>query len=369
MNYLDAVRTELAALGARNLRRVPRRALPSGAIDFASNDYLDVSRHPRVLAALRGAERAGSGGSRLLSGAHPEHAALERELADWTGREATLLFSSGYLAVLGAIVTLARFARHAYSNAENHACAIDALRLTKLPRSLFAHGALPPARARVAPALVVTESVFGMSGVRAEIGDLLAALGEHDVLIVDEAHALGVVGPGGAGACAGYADPRAIVISTLSKALGGAGGFVAGPAEVVALLATAARTFVFETAMPPALASAMRAAVEVVRGEEGEALRARLRENVATLHERLAALGVDVAPGTLPVVPVHAGDAAAALALGAALEAQGLYAPAIRPPTVPPGRAQVRVTVRAGHTRADLETLARALAAARLAPA
>jgi 8-amino-7-oxononanoate synthase len=366
---LEAVRAELAALEARSLRRTLRRAVPPNALDFASNDYLDVGRHPRVLAAFRAAERAGSGGSRLLSGAHPEYAALEAELAGWTGREAALLFSSGYLAVLGAIVTLARFTRCAYSNAENHASAIDALRLAKLPRALFAHDALPPAPARETPALVVTESVFAMSGARADIGALLAALAAGDVLVVDEAHALGIVGPGGAGACAGHTDSRTIVIGTLSKALGGAGGFVAGPADAVALLATAARTFVFETAMPPALAAAMRVALEVVRGAEGERLRARLRGNVALLHDLLAAYGVALAPGTLPVVAVHVGEAGAALALAAELEAHGIYAPAIRPPTVPRGRAHVRLTVRASHSRVELEKLARTLAAARLVSA
>ncbi|MBD5606575.1 MAG: aminotransferase class I/II-fold pyridoxal phosphate-dependent enzyme, partial [Candidatus Eremiobacteraeota bacterium] len=348
----------------RSLRRELRSCVPAGTLDFSSNDYLDMARHPRVRAALSHA-RVGSGGSRLLSGAHVEHAELERVLARWVGRERALLFSSGYLAVLGAVVTLAPFARHAYANAENHACAIDALRLTKLPRTLFAHGALPPAAARVEPALIVTESSFGMSGIRTDIAALVATLGPSDVAVIDEAHALGVDGPNGAGACARHADERLIVIGTLSKALGGAGGFVAGPADAIDLLATAARTFVFETAPPPALAAAMLVAVEIVAGDEGERRRARLRENVDVLHEALLARDVTVARSGGPVVPILIGDAAEAFALGAALERRGIYAPAIRPPTVAAGRSQLRITVRSDHTHAELRAFANALAAVR----
>ena len=352
MSYLDAVRAALASLEERSLRRSLRRTLPPGAIDLASNDYLGLARHPDVVAAFARASRVGSGGSRLLSGAHAEHAALEDELAAWTGREAALLFSSGYLAALGAIVTLAPVARHAYSHADNHACAIDALRLAKLPRTLYRGDALPPRATRETPALVVTESTFGMSGARADLHALVADLGEGDVAIVDEAHALGIVGPGGAGACAALADPRIVVVGTLSKALGGAGGFVAGPAEVIAFLATAARTFVFETAAPPALAAALRVSLALVRGDEGERRRTRLRANVATLRAALASHGIGVPQGDGPIVPLHVGDAAEALALGAALESAWVLRARDSAADRPAGaRADPRDRTRRSHAR------------------
>jgi 8-amino-7-oxononanoate synthase len=365
VSYLAAVREALARLERRSLRRELRRNVPPGAVDFSSNDYLGLACHPHVRAALAAPARVGAGGSRLLSGAHAQHAELERELAAWTGRERALLFSSGYLAMLGAVVTLAPFARHAYSHAENHACAIDALRLSALPRSIFAHGELPAAAERIAPALVVTESSFGMSGRQSDIGALVASLSGDDVAIVDEAHALGIAGRHGSGSCAPYRDERIIVVGTLSKALGGAGGFVAGPADAIALLATAARTFVFETAAPPALAAAMGVALAIVRGAEGDLRRARLRGNVAELRAALEAGGIAVGPIPGPIVPIPIGDAAEAVALGAALEGRGFYAPAIRPPTVPAGRAQLRITVRADHTSAELLAFADALGAVR----
>ena len=369
MSALERVRAKLGELEQHSLRRTLRRSLPGGALDFASNDYLGLSYDPRVLAALPEATRAGSGGSRLLSGAHDAHVDLEGSLAAWTRRESALLFSSGYLAVLGAIVTLAPFVRHAYSDKENHACAIDALRLTKLDRTLFARGTLPAGALRIAPAMVVTESLFGMSGTRVDVAALVASLGTEDVLVVDEAHALGVAGPRGAGLCADIADPRLVVVGTLSKALGGAGGFVAGPSDVIALLATSARTFVFDTAPPPVLARAMRVAVEIVASDEGERRRTTLRENVATLHAALAANDIDVgcAASLDPIVPLLVGSVPETIALSTALEERGIFAPAIRPPTVSPGRAQLRITVRADHARADLERFAREYAAVRLA--
>ncbi|GAC1395299.1 MAG: hypothetical protein NVSMB59_12550 [Vulcanimicrobiaceae bacterium] len=227
--------------------------MPAGAIDFSSNDYLGMASHAGTVARLRAATQVGSGGSRLLSGAHPEHVALEADLAAWTGREAALLFSSGYLAALGAIVALAPFVDYIASDERNHACAIDAVRLTKLPRTIHAHDAPLAPDPRV-PTMFVTESLFGMTGTRIDVAARVAMLAPDDVLVVDEAHALGVVGPAGAGACAPYADPRIVVIGTLSKALGGLGGFVAGPRDAIAYLATAARTFVFDTAMPPGCA-------------------------------------------------------------------------------------------------------------------
>ncbi|MBC5799502.1 MAG: aminotransferase class I/II-fold pyridoxal phosphate-dependent enzyme [Candidatus Eremiobacteraeota bacterium] len=338
-------------------------------IDFASNDYLGLSRHPHVLAAQRSASLAGSGGSRLLSGAHREHTQLENELAAWTGRERALLFSSGYLAALGAIATLAPFVDVAYSDALVHACAIDALRLTKLPRNIVPHATLPGRRDGDHAALFVTESVFGMDGSLAPLDALVAALHAGDVLIVDEAHALGVRGAHGGGLATAFADERIIVIGTLSKALGAAGGFVAGPADAIALLASAARTFVFDTAPAPAVVCAARAALAIVQSAEGDALRVRLEHNAKRLRTGLRGHGVAVADGNGPIVAIIIGSERGALAGARALESRGIFAPAIRPPTVPPGTSRLRLVVRANHTEQEIDALIDALAALHVQPA
>ena len=367
MRYLDGVRRELAALEDRALLRVPRRSIPASAIDFSSNDYLGLSRDARVLAALRESDVVGSGGSRLLGGAHREHAALEHELAAWTGRERALLFSSGYLAAVGAIATLARFADVAYSDAHVHACMIDGLRLAKIPRHIIAHASVPQHRMEDGAALVITESVFGMDGSVAPLSELVGALGTSDVLVVDEAHALGVTGSQGAGLAATLNDERVVVVGTLSKALGAAGGFVAGPADAIALLATAARTFVFDTAQPPAIAAAASAALAIVCSDEGDDLRARLGKNARRVRTGLAERGFEIPDGDGGIVPLVIGAEREALALAHDLELRGIFAPAIRPPTVPAGTARLRVTVRADHTKADIDALLNAMADVRLA--
>lgn len=402
VTYLDRVRAHLHELGAQALLRVPRRNVPGGALDFASNDYLGLGRDPRLIAAQRSASVAGSGGSRLLSGAHLEHAELEDALAAWTGRERALLFSSGYLAALGAIVTLAPFTQVAYSDALVHACAIDALRLTKLPRYVVPHGTLPARHERADAALIITESLFGMDGSLAPLDALVAALRCADVLVVDEAHALGVRGRHGAGLAASFADERVIIIGTLSKALGTAGGFVAGPRDAIALLASTARTFVFDTAAPPAVVAAACASLAIVRGREGDDLRNRLATNAERLRHGLCKLGFpsgelgfgigevglaadarddgsfaanddsggrDADDKTGAIVPLIVGSAGAALAFAGELEARGIFAPAIRPPTVPQGTARLRFVVRADHTDEQIDVLLEALAAVATAPA
>ena len=338
-----------------------RRSVPSndGLVDFASNDYLGLAAAPPVLAALRGAARVGSGGSRLLSGAHPEHAALERELATFVRRERVLLFSSGYLAALGAIHGLARIASIAYSDELNHACVIDGLRLTRIERHVLPHGALPPLHERPGPAVVLTESLFGMTGEQTDLGAILASLREDDVLLVDEAHALGVFGPGGAGFASVHDDPRIVVLGTLSKAFGCAGGFVAGPAAFIELLISTARSFIFDTSLPPPVVRAARVALERIAG--GDDLRGALFERLAEADALLRPLGCS-GPVRTPIVPIVVGEARRALAIAGGLRDAGLYVPAIRPPTVPAGTSRLRVTLRADHTGEQIARLARGIA-------
>lgn len=364
MSYLLRVRAELAERERRDLIRRVRRELPARCIDFSSNDYLGLSGDDRLLRAMRASDVVGSGGSRLLGGAHREHAMLEDELAGWTGRERALLFSSGYLAALGAITTLAHCVDRAYSDALVHACAIDALRLTKLPREVYPHATQPDRGDDSGAAMIVSETTFSMSGQSVSPLGLTARMRAGDVLVLDEAHALGVMGPRGSGLAAGLPDPRIVIIGTLSKAIGAAGGFVAGPADTIALMATAARTFVFDTAPPPAVSAAARVALAIVRGDEGDERRARLARNARRLRSGLRERGFDVADGDSAIVSLVIGHERDALHVAAKLEQNGIFAPAIRPPTVPAGTARLRITVRANHTDEQIDATIAALAQA-----
>ncbi len=357
MSYLERARRALDELAAGGLRRTIREGR-GGLVDFSSNDYLGLARHEAVLAALRGADRAGSSGARLLAGAYPEHSALEEALAALVRREAALLFSSGYLAALGAIGALARCVDHAYSDRLNHASLIDGLRATKLPRTIYPHRELPPKRP--AGGLVVSETIFGMDGDAADVRALVGALLPQDVLLLDEAHALGVAGPRGGGLAAELDDPRIVVLGTLSKALGALGGFIAGPRTVIELLKNTARTFIFDTSLPPALAAAAHAAVRIAGSAEGDERRGIVRGHVARLRRLLGELGYG-GGGAGAVIPVVLGEADEALAASRALEERGFRVPAIRPPTVPPGSSRLRITVRADHTAAQIEALGEAL--------
>lgn len=358
MSYLRRAERALEELEARGLRRTIREG--GEEADFSSNDYLGLSRHDSVVDALRSARRAGSGGARLLAGAHPEHRALEEALAGLVRREAVLLFSSGYLAALGSIGALATCADAAYSDALNHASLIDGLRATKLARTIYPHLALP--ERRTPGALVVTETLFGMDGDAADVDALAASLGSGDIALLDEAHAIGTLGPSGGGLAAGLDDARVVIVGTLSKALGALGGFVAGPRTAIELLRNTARTFLFDTALPPAVAAAAHAAVAIVTSSEGGRLRERLASHAQRMRDALARTGRPAA-GLGPVIPVVIGDSREAVGISEALAARGLRVPAIRPPTVPAGTARLRISLRADHSDADVDALADALTA------
>ena len=359
MSFVEASRRLLAEIEDAGLRRTVRaRAREAGRIDFSSNDYLGLSEAAALREAMCAARSVGSGGSRLLAGAHPEHEALELGIAAFVGRERALLFSSGYMAAMGAVHTLSRLVTTAYSDEFNHACVIDALRLTRMQRIVYPHLSLPR-RVDDSPAMVVTESVFGMTGERADIGTIVDALGPRDVLLVDEARAVGVSGPRGAGLAAAYGDPRIVVVGTLSKAFGCSGGFVAGPEAFIELLLNTARTFMFDTSMPPPLAAAAHAALR--RIVDGDDLRAAVQARVAQLEDRLMKLGlIDVRNGSI-IVPILLGDAARAVRIADRMDARGVLAPAIRPPTVPMNTSRLRLSVRANHRACDVDRLCDAL--------
>ena len=356
MSYLTRVDAALQKIhDSGRYRELPTHQL-TGVIDFSSNDYLALSTNAQVLQAFRHATRAGSGGSRLLGGRHREFSLLEEELAAWLGRERALLFSSGYHAALGVIPVLARTVKTIYSDALNHASIIDGIRLSRADRSIYPHAALPPRAERNGPSLIVTESIFSMDGDAVDLDAMLRDLGDDDVLLVDDAHALGVVGAQGTGMAAALKDPRVIVLGTLSKGFGVHGGFVAGPAALIELLVNEARTFIFDSALPPAIALAARVALVQIRN--GDEARKRLHENIARTRAGVASLGIPVIDSRAPIVPVVLGSESRAMNVSAALlEKQRLYVPAIRPPTVPQGSSRLRLSLRSDHIAEQIDLL------------
>lgn len=341
---------------------------------FASNDYLGLAAHPELIEALGRAARqwgVGAGAAHLLGGHREVHAALEADLADWTGRDKALLFSTGYLANLGALQALLQPGDLCVQDKLNHACLLDGARLSGAALRRYRHGDVAAAERQLdsdpaAAALLATDGVFSMDGDVAPLPALAAVCAAHGaVLMVDDAHGIGVLGPNGAGSLAeaGIGQDRApVLMATLGKALGVAGAFVAGPAALIDGLVQFARPHVYTTAQPPALAAATRVAVRLAR-EEGWR-RERLAGLVAHFRDGAARRGLTLADSRTPIQPVLVGASDAALAAAQALEAAGFFVPAIRPPTVPAGTARLRVTLTATHTADEVERLLDALQAA-----
>jgi 8-amino-7-oxononanoate synthase len=365
---------ELAALEDAGLRRHLRTlAGPPDAevtadgrrlLHLASNNYLGLASHPTLrAAAVAAVERwgCGTGASRLITGHTELHAAVERRIAHWKGTEAALLFPSGYQANVGTIAALVGSGDHVYSDALNHASIIDGCRLSRATIHVYPHAdvralerelaATPPGGRR----LIVTDSVFSMDGDRAPLPALVAvAEAYHSWLMVDEAHAAGVLGARGAGLAEadGVAERITVHMGTLGKALGSAGAYVAGSRMLVELVLNRARSFIYTTGIVPAAVAAAGAALDIVAAEPER--RATLLAHAETLRRGLRALGLD-ARGDTQIVPVVVGDNARALAFAAALLERGVLVLAIRPPTVPRGTARLRVAPMATHTAEQIE--------------
>jgi 8-amino-7-oxononanoate synthase len=365
-DWLAALHRRAELRARAGLTRVLRpRSATDGVVDLAGNDYLGLARHPEVTAAAATALTGyglGATGSRLVRGSTDLHTALEAELADWLGTEKALVFSSGYLANLGAVRALVRPRTLLVSDAFNHASLIDGCRLSGAGTVVVPHAdpaAVDAALAGAAgrPAVVVTESVFSVDGDLAPLARLHAVTRAHDaVLLVDDAHALGVTGPAGAGgvAAAGLAgEPDVVVTATLSKALGGAGGVVAGPAELIRHLVETGRTFIYDTAVPPAVAAGVLAALRLARTRDD--LRAELADRAAALVGRLRAAGLQVSTPSAGVVSVTAPGPRAALDWAAACLAGGVAVGCFRPPSTPDTRSRLRLTVNVGVPRADFD--------------
>ena len=379
------VEAELDALRSAGLERPPRvRQGRQGRevtldgrplVNFGSNDYLGYAGDVRLTkAASKGAcaEGFGAGASPLVSGHSAAHERLEHALADLLDVEAALVFPSGFAANTATIAAIVGPGDFIASDARNHASIIDGCRLSRAEVGVYPHrdlaalDALLAARPQARRRLVVTDTLFSMDGTRAPLADLAAVADRRRaMLLVDEAHATGVFGDRGSGLveamhCAAGVHVR---VGTLSKALGAAGGFVAGPATFIHWLRHAARAWIFSTAHPPAIAAAATRAVELVAAEPHR--RAELAARAAAFRGRLQAAGIDTGGAEAQIVPLVVGSPAAAVALSRSLAAAGFFVPAIRPPSVPHGRSLVRASVCWQHTDDDLTTLAEVVRHAR----
>jgi 8-amino-7-oxononanoate synthase len=391
MSVADEIaRAELRALEAQGLQRrlEPLRAasgLPEGRhvnvelelrpgerlINFSSNDYLGLASDPRLAQALtRGAEAygTGAGASRLVCGDFAAHHELEASLAQLEGAEAAILFGTGYSANCGSIPSFVERPDLIVSDELNHASIIDGCRLSRARIAVYPHNDVDAAARLLAqPArrkLLVTDSIFSMDGDRADLPALAAACARHGAMLaVDEAHASGVVGPRGAGLSAETGVTPDLRLTTLSKAFGTFGAAVSGSKAVCDLLVSRARSLLFSTGLPPALAVAALEAVRIASGPEGDERRARLWRSVRRFAAGLRSLGF-AAREESAIFPVVLGAPERALSAAARLRELGILAKPIRPPTVPQGTSRLRFALSAAHTDAHVDRALEALRAA-----
>jgi 8-amino-7-oxononanoate synthase len=377
------VRARLDAVVEDGRWRAPREfdaRGPSGLLDgapvvsFASNDYLGLSAHGAVIAAARAAlDRwgAGAGASRLVTGSRPVHTQLEGALADWKGTDAAVCFPTGFAANLGALSVLGGPGVRVLSDELNHASIIDGVKLSRSPVSIYRHCDVAHLAALLeadtaTPTIVVTDTVFSMDGDTAPVEEIATLCRRRGaLLLLDEAHA--VLGPHLPAALTSDPALTLVRMGTLSKTLGSLGGFLAGPRDIIDLMINAARPYIFSTGLSPADAAAALAALGVLRSSEGDALVRRLADLVERVGgDRPGGPGRPSQPSS-PIIPVILGTEQRALEASAALLADGLWVPAIRPPTVPAGTSRLRVTVSAAHTDDQVAQLVDALAPLRAA--
>jgi len=369
---------ELERLGLnRRLRLISGPQGPTVLLDgrpvllLCSNNYLGLADHPSIREAAADAAMrwgVGAGASRLVSGTMTIHRRLEESLAEFEGSEACILFGSGYLANLGVISALAGRGQTVYSDELNHASIIDGCRLSRAEVVVYKHGDVEHLRwcmDRVGDGddgLIVTDSVFSMDGDIAPLAELCALARSRGArIVVDEAHATGNLGPGGRGAVAeaGLTDEVDVVVGTLGKALGSYGAYACASREMVRLLINCARPLIFSTAPPPPAVAGALAALELLRERPQRV--ARLRSAAMVLRQCLAGEGFPVQPGEMHIIPLIVGAEDTAMRLCQEAIERGVFAQAIRPPTVPAGTSRLRLTVMASHSHAELQRAARAL--------
>jgi 8-amino-7-oxononanoate synthase len=337
---------------------------------FCSNDYLGLANHPRLIAALQqGAQQwgVGAGAAHLVSGHFAAHHLLELQLANFVGKPAALLFSTGYMANLGVVQALVGKGDTVFADKLNHASLNDAMLLSRASVKRYRHGDLAQLaqlleQTTTGRKLVITDTVFSMDGDIAPLPALLSLCEQHDAwLYVDDAHGFGVLGEQGCGTLGhfGIASQRLIYMATLGKAAGVSGAFVAAEQVVIATLINFANSYVYTTATPPALSVALTQSLQLIAS--GDELRAHLKQLVALLRTGLADLPWQLMPSQTAIQPLLIGDNQKVLKLSEGLRQRGIWVAAIRPPTVPQGTARLRITLSAEHRAADVERLIGAL--------
>lgn len=396
LKHLEQQLAEREAQSLRRHRRIAETACaphqtvtahtgpPRELLAFCSNDYLGLANHPLLIEALaEGARRygAGSGASHLVSGHSRAHALLEDDLAEMLSTHgpelSALTFCTGYMANMALLTALGDAQTTIYADLLNHASLIDGARLAKAAVYTYPHNDTAGLERRIAACstprkLIVTDGVFSMDGDLAHLPELLALAERHDAyLIVDDAHGFGVLGAQGRGVLShfGLCSERLICMGTLGKAAGVAGAFVAAHRTVIDWLVQSARAYIYTTAQPPAVAHAVSASLRLIRSDEGAQRRRHLATLIAAfrrgvpevLGDLMSARGWQLAESQTAIQPLIVGRSDDALALSAALELQGLWVPAIRPPTVPSGSARLRITFSAAHGLGDVERLLLAL--------
>ena len=373
----DQLRDELTARKSQSLYR-QRRMLespqaPELQVDgkrylaFCSNDYLGLANHPDVIQALKqGADQYGVGGgaSHLVNGHSLAHHELEEALAEFTGRPRALLFSTGYMANLGAVNALLDKRDAVFEDRINHASLLDAGLLSGARFQRYLHNDAQSLTQRLERSdarrkLVVTDGVFSMDGDIADLPELCkSAKAQNAWVMVDDAHGFGCVGKGGRGCVEHFdlgQDDVQVLVGTLGKAFGTAGAFVAGSEELIETLVQHARTYIYTTSMPPAVAMATLASLKILRDEEWR--RDKLAALIKQFRDGCEQLGLELMDSPTPIQPIMVGDSAEAMRMSAAIEAEGIFIGAIRPPTVPQGSARLRVTFSATHTEAQVTRL------------
>lgn len=341
-------------------------------LTFCSNDYLGLANHPKLIEAFVSAAKkygVGSGAAHLINGHNIEHQLLEEEIASFTGRQRALLFSTGYMANLGVIAALTEKGETIFQDRLNHASLIDAGRLSEATLWRYPHNDHGNLGKRLdrneSSSMIITDGVFSMDGDCAALEGLVTLAEQHQCwLMVDDAHGFGVLGSSGAGLVEQQgltSDQVPILMATLGKAAGNAGAFVAGDNDLIEYLIQSARTYVFTTAMPPAIAAAGRMSLKLIQEESWR--REQLQRNIIQFKQGAVALGIPLMPSDTAIQPILIGSSNDALIYSEQLLAKGILVTAIRPPTVPKNEARLRVTLSASHTTSQVEQLLEALAA------
>jgi 8-amino-7-oxononanoate synthase len=341
-------------------------------LQFCSNDYLGLANHPKLITAMQGAAAqfgVGGGASHLVCGHSELHHQLEERLAKITGRERALLFSTGYMANLGTVTALMGKGDHIFEDRLNHASLLDAGLLSGARFQRFQHNDMADLERRLQKMhadgnrLIVVDAVFSMDGDMAPLPALAALAQKYDAwLMADDAHGFGVLGENGAGSAEFFGldqQQLPVLMGTLGKGLGSFGAFVAGSDELIESLIQFARPYIYTTAMPPAVAAATIAALDLLVDEPWR--RSHLQELIRYFRDRAMALALPVMASNTAIQPLLIGDELAAMALSSALEQRGILVSAIRPPTVPIGSSRLRITLSAGHSKADIDCLLAAL--------